>query len=204
MFQRSQLLEPFRFLKRGWIKLRKRFEKTNPVNVQTEVEKSGPTRWNWRPGKVQGETIFVRHHLNPIGIPDGVGIVEPRHKRDNFRTAAAHFRHGAIDDLGLDERLITLDIHNERVGIQIDRRLSETIRATLVVGTGHFHFTAETFHGSEDADIIRGDDDSAHGGGLLNTPIDVLYQCFSSNFDDGFARETGGAISGGDDRDGGL
>src|SRR5215475_11270446 len=52
--------------------------------------------------------------------------------------------------------------------------------------------------------VIGGNQDPGDERGLFNTPVNVLYQCFSGDFGYRLSRETGGIESCGDDRNGGI
>ena len=80
----------------------------------------------------------------------------------------------------------------------------ESIGSALVIDPGHDDVPAEPLNGLRNAFVVGGNQDPFDQFRLLNTAINVFNQCFTVNFDDGLSRETGGLISGRDDRNGAI
>src|SRR5207249_3654666 len=57
MLQRSQLLQPLRDLQSCSLQFRKLAQKTDAINIQTDVERTGPSRWNSRAGKIERHSL---------------------------------------------------------------------------------------------------------------------------------------------------
>ena len=113
-------------------------------------------------------------------------------------------RHGAIDHVRLDKRFIALDVHDHRIGMQVRCCFRKTVRATLMVETGHDGFASESPDGIRDTFIVGRDEDSLNQPGTLNASVNMFYQCLTLNFDDGLSGETCGLESGRDNRNGAL
>ena len=76
----------------------------------------------------------------------------------------------------------------------------KTVGTTLVIESGHDDFAAELPDGFGNAFVVGRDEDAFDRFGLLNAPVNVFYQRFTVNFNDGFSGETSGLESCRDDR----
>jgi hypothetical protein len=108
--------------------------------------------------------------------------------------------HGSIDHVGLDERFIPLDIHDNCIRRQVLCGFRETVRTALVIESGHDNLASEFPDSSGNALVVGRNEDSLDRFGALNSPVNVLYQRFAVNFNDGLSGETSGLESCRDNR----
>src|SRR5262245_40392567 len=73
-----------------------------------------------------------------------------------------------------------------------------------MVTAGHDSGPAEPSDGIGDSLVVCSYHNPAYERGLLDSPVNVFYQRLSIDFGQHFSRKTGGIVSGGNDRDGGL
>ena len=108
MFERPQLLQPLRNFQRRARQIRKRFQKVDPINVQTEVEKTGPSRRNFRTRKIKCDAIAVRDDFHPVRIVC-LRVIQFRHERDDLGIAPARSGDRLVDIAGLDHRFVQVE-----------------------------------------------------------------------------------------------
>ena len=104
-----------------------------------------------------------------------------------------------IDEAGVDEGLVSLDIDEVgRVG-KLRGRFGNAVGAGGVLGGGHRDIGSESFGCFFDAFVIGGDDDGVEFFAFLGTLEDVLEKRFSAKMKKRLPGEATGGPSGRDD-----
>jgi len=183
------------------------FEKRAAVGVDAfvaEHRKSGDgvaEIGQGRAGKIQCKTVFRAHDLHDIGIGHGgVGRIErvggSRHVR-----AVWHADCGgeAIDQPGVDERFVALDVDDMRSLWKCGERFGNAVGAGGMVWRGHHGTAAEGVDSVEDALVIGRDYEFLQGGAGLAAIPDVLDERFTSDEVEWFSGESCRAPSRGED-----
>src|SRR5262245_14146099 len=125
------------------------------------MEKSGPSRWNPRTGKITRISILIHNHFYTAWVIRGCRV-QWCHDRDNVGRSELGGTYCPIDDIGFDHRLIPLNVHHQRVRIEVIGGLSETVCATGMVFSSHHGRPAKAFNSLANTLIVRGDKDTIY------------------------------------------
>ena len=134
-----------------------------------------------RTGKIQGPAIEGRHHFHHVGIPDRRigGIERIGGGRHIQRWIARHGCGELVDERGINQRFIALDVHNVG-GLRGGKQgLGNAVGPGRVIGRGHHGLAAESADSLQDPLIVGGDEDFIEAGTLSAALPNVLDQRLS-------------------------
>jgi len=101
---------------------------------------------------------------------------------------------GGIDDFGLKERFVALDVH-KNLAVDVRGDFGDAFGAGAVLGAGHASFAAEAFDGLDDAVVVGGDDDAGGQLGKFSAFVDALDHGSTSQRYQGFTGQAGGTVA---------
>ena len=147
-------------------------------------------------GKIQGIAILVGDHFYGIGVL----VVFRLH----FCFHGGHFQVGillkgvgqVVDDLGRDHGFISLDVDDHVHILIVQGHFSQPVSTARMIRRGHDGPAAEGGHHIGDALIVGGHQDLVGNAGQRSTLIHTLDHRFALDQCQGFARQTGGTITG--------
>jgi hypothetical protein len=201
VFEGAELFERFGLFEGGGRPSDKGFKKIAAIAVDAfvaedlEVFDRVSKKGQRGAGKIEGVAVEFDDDFYDIGIGDGgVGGVEGVGGGDHVqRRVAAEGGGESIDEFGIDEGFIALDIEDMGgVGDLFDG-LGEAVCAGGMIGGGHHGFATEGSDGLGDAIVIGRNQDFREFRGMFAAFPNVLDQGFSCDEVERFPREAGGA-----------
>lgn len=203
--ERAQLLERLDNLEgrgghRGYFQ-----ERVTPIHIKPHMRarrgrKSGAARKrNGGAGEVEGVPAIVGDNLDHIGIAKFIGVGKGAAERAHLDgRVGQERRNGSIDGVGLDQRLIALQVDDGTAGVG-SHHLRDSIGAAHVVDARHDRGAAETAHGARDALVVGGHDYGVHQTRRGRAAIHVLDHRAAGDRGKNFSGETGRLEPRGDD-----
>lgn len=130
-------------------------------------------------GKIEAVVFEIEDNFYYVGVHDVRGGLDRScHRRELGCGFFEQGMDGGVDGCGIEERLITLDVH-EDVAFFVKRNFCDALGSGAMVGAGHAALAPEGFHGFHDAFVVGGDDDAAGERGQLGALVDVLNHGFA-------------------------
>jgi hypothetical protein len=203
IFEPAELLELLDFLK-GALRKSGVFEKGVTLkNVKAEVFEVADFHFgsgiaepgDGGAGEVQGVFVEIEDRFYDIGIQDvGGGFYRGGDAGDGSGSVFEKGTDGGIDDFGIEERFVALDI-DKNLAIGVSSDFGYALGASAVVRAGHASFAAEGFDRFDDAVVIGGDYDP--GGKLrkFGPFVNALDHRSTSQRYQGFTGEAGGTVA---------
>jgi hypothetical protein len=146
-------------------------------------------------GEVQRVFVEVEDGFYDVGIHDvGWSFYGGGDAGDRGGCVFKKGANSGVDDFGVEERFVTLDIH-ENLAIGVSGNFRNALGAGAVLGAGHAGFAAESFDGLNDAVVIGGDDDAGGELGEFGAFIDALDHGGTSQRYQGFTGQAGGTVA---------
>lgn len=195
------MLEGFGLFQRRWRPGDEGFEKIAAVAIDAfvsedlEVFHCVTEIGKRRAGEVKGVTVEFEDDFYDVGIRhDRIVRIERIGGRDHVQTwISAEGCRELIDEFGVDERFVALDIENVcGLGNALDG-LGESVGSGGMIRRGHHRFAAEMGDGFCNAFVIGCDDDFRKFRGEFTAFPNVLDEWFTSDEVKRFSGEAGGA-----------
>ena len=158
---------------------------------------------NHAAAEIERTLTVIDHHLRAVGILERSQSLlrgEGLHERSNLSLGDFETGLDGLQLLGLNERLVALDVDNHIV-VLADALVSllHTVGAALVVDTRHDGLAAKRLHSIVDALVV-----GSHNSIIqlsFHLSIDSLNDCLSTQQGQRLGRETGGGIASRDNAD---
>ena len=184
--QRAELLEALRPLEGVGREARPGVEGRPAVAVEPQVLPGGepglraPPERDRAPREIERPAVVAPHDLDDVRVGDLGRVVDrPGDGRQRDLRVLQEVLDDPVDVLGVHQRLVPLDVHDDR-GVRPLHRGPDPVGSRRQAGGGHHRRPARFPHDGRDPLVVRGDEDGvgpARLQGLPEDPHDERHTC---------------------------
>src|SRR5262249_23938907 len=189
--------ERFNFFERSWSPANETQQKLSAIPIDALMAKvtSRLARLagirDWAARKIKRASLPIENRFNLVRRLRGGGISERMDRGHHLDLGIpAHLPNELIEQPGIDQRFVTLNVEDKRNATQFGRDLSNSIGPAFVIRTCQANFSAPIKRCLGDPHIVRRDDDRIERTRAPHAFPDMLQERFARNSMQRFARKT--------------